>query len=84
MHPLHMKEVMELKVKSEVESVRNSVILLEKASVAALRTEYEVSWIYSVRYTISLIPRLPTFFDFVKEKGKPEKTYHISDGRVDR
>ena len=32
----------------------------------------------------SLIPRLPTFFDCVKEKGKPGRTYHMSDVRVDR
>ena len=33
---------------------------------------------------VSLVPRLPTFVDCVKEKGKPGRIYHVSDVRVDR
>lgn len=39
-----LQDVLELKLKSSVDAVNGAVVLLEKSTVAALRTENEVRW----------------------------------------
>ena len=46
-YPLPLQEIVELKMKGEVESVKNSLVLLERSAVTSLRSENEV-WLYSI------------------------------------